>query len=216
MKKLFTFSLLCLLPALSGCAQGSGEPVPQQDAEISETVTKTDNEKGIAVKHFKYTKEDIAAGKYDVYEIIDPLFNTVSIDGLEKYNKDLEPYTEEQRKMLALLWYDLEVNNGGHDQFFFNSSGVVWKDALDCMRMIGADGCADNFQKAIDMFGGSVPFDESERSKALDKLSESEGFDGFNALDDFYYDNNPYQLMNDYIKAHPDKFVIDGDYPCYE
>ena len=45
MKKLFTFSLLCLLPALSGCAQGSGEPVPQQDAEISETVTKTDNEK---------------------------------------------------------------------------------------------------------------------------------------------------------------------------
>lgn len=168
-------------------------------------------------KHFDFNEKDISGGKYDVWELIQPLWYNVSIyDGLDVYNRDLEPFSDAQRKMLALLWYDSEVCNGGHDQFFSNSTGIVWKDAIECMRMIGAVKYAENFQKAIDMFGGAVPFNRDERNDVLDKLYEEDGFDDFNQIDMFYYEEeNMNQLMNDYVKLHASDFVVKGDYLYY-
>ena len=165
-------------------------------------------------KYFDFSEEDIAEGKYDAWELIQPLWYNVSIyDGIEVYNRDLAPFSDAQRKILALFWYDSEVCNGGHDQFFSNSTGIVWKDAYEAMRMIGANLYADNFQKAIDMFGGEVPFDRDERNDVLDKLYEDEIFDDFNEIDMFYYgEENINQLMNEYVKAHASEFVIKGDF----
>lgn len=36
----------------------------------------------------------------------------------------------EQRYLLAINWYFGEVNNGGHHQFFYNSTGIVWEDVV--------------------------------------------------------------------------------------
>ena len=165
-------------------------------------------------KHFDFSEEDIAEGKYDAWDLIQPLWYNVSIyDGLDVYNRDLKPFTDAQRKMLALFWYDSEVCNGGHDQFFSNSTGIVWKDAYEAMRLIGANKYADNFQKAINMFGGEVPFDRDERNDVLDKLYEDENFDDFNEIDRFYYnEDNINQLMNDYVKSHALEFVVKGDF----
>ena len=172
-------------------------------------------------KRYDFSEEDIAAGKYRAWDLIQPVWDNVSIyDGLEQYNKDLEPFSDGQRKILALMWYDAEVNNGGHDQFFSNSTGIVWKDALECMRMIGAVKCAENFQRAIDMFGGEVPFDRDKRNDALDEICEDEDFDDFEEIDDFYYDEDDAedvdQMMDDYVKAHAAEFVVHGDYLSYE
>ena len=72
-------------------------------------------------KHFVFTKDEIVEGKYNSWDIIQPLWYNVSIyDGIDVYNKDLEQFTDGQRKIFALNWYASEVSNGGHDQFFFN------------------------------------------------------------------------------------------------
>lgn len=169
-------------------------------------------------KHFDFKEKDISEGKYCAWELIQPLWYTVSIyDSIDVYNRDLEPFTDAQRKILALFWYDSEVCNGGHDQFFFNSTGIVWKDAIECMRMIGADKYAENFQKAVDLFGGSIPFDRVERWDALEKLDENEEFDNFREIDMFYYEEECIdQLMNEYVKQHASEFVVKGDYPYVE
>jgi hypothetical protein len=63
--------------------------------------------------------------------VIDPLWWSVSIhDGPKKYEADLGHFSYPQRYIFAIQWYVAEVNNGGHNQFFFNSTGIVWKDAL--------------------------------------------------------------------------------------
>jgi hypothetical protein len=169
-------------------------------------------------KHFVFTESDIAEGKYAAWDLIQPLWYNVNIyDGFEEYNRDLEAFTEGQRKILALLWYEAEVCNGGHDQFFFNSTGIVWKDAIEGMHMIGAKEIAANFQKAIDMFGGEVPFDRDERGDMLDELSEKEDFDDFEEIDSFYYENDELSaLMYEYVKSHPAEFVVDGEYDYFE
>ena len=208
MKKLLAVSIFCILAA--GCAHsGTESEMPQSETAAADTEGNDMN--SLTSKHFTFTAEDIAAGKYDVWELIDPLWFNVDTDGLDEYNKDLETFTDGQRKMLALTLYDAEVLNGGHDQFFYNSTGIVWKDALECMRMIGADECADNFQKTVDLFGGTVPFDRDERNAAMEKLEGEEYYNTLSEADDFYYDNSPYELMNAYIKAHPEEFALDRD-----
>ena len=170
------------------------------------------------VKHFEYTEKDIAAGKYETWDLIAPFWESVSIyDGLDVYNRDLAEMTTAQRLFFALYWYDSEVCNGGHDQFFSNSTGIVWQDALEGMRMIGDDYDAENFQKAIDMFGGSVPFDRAERNEILDKLYEDESFDGFEEIDRTYYRGDRVEkLMDEYVKKHPADFVLNGDFKYTE
>lgn len=169
-------------------------------------------------KHFDFDEKDISAGKINAWELIQPLWYTVSIyDGFFKYNQDLKPFSDAQRKILALFWYDSEVCNGGHDQFFSNSTGIVWKDALECMWMIGADKYAENLQKAVDMFGGRVPFERDDRNAALEKLYENKDFDDFREIDKFYYgEEDINELMNEYVKQHAADFVVKGDYPYYE
>lgn len=163
------------------------------------------------VKHFEYTEKDISEGKYNADVLIQPLWYNVNIyDGLQEYNKDLSKFTIAQRRFLALLWYYAEVCNGGHDQFFFNSTGIVWKDALEGMRMIGDDADADNFQKAIDLFCGSVPFDREERIQALDEIRKTDDFEKFDKI--FYDGDGFHERMEEYIKKHPSEFVVNGDY----
>lgn len=165
-------------------------------------------------KHFDYSEKEIAEGKYSAWELIQPLWYTVSIyDGFDVYEQDLKPFSLAQRRLFALFWYDSEVCNGGHDQFFCNSTGIVWKDALEGMRMIGADRSADNLQKAVDLFGGSIPFNRGERLMTLKKLSGDENIDVFHEIDLFYYDEEDIdQLMNEYVKLHAADFVVKGDY----
>lgn len=164
------------------------------------------------VKHFEFTEKDIADGKYDGWELVQPFWYNVSIyEGLEKYNNDMADMTIAQRKLFAICLYDSEVGNGGHHQFFFNSSGIVWKDALDGLRMIGDDADADNFQKAIDMFGGNVPFDRAERVEALDRIGD---IDVFDEIDRAYYEGEGCdRYLMEYIKSHPAEFAVNGDFP---
>lgn len=176
------------------------------------------------IKHFEFTEEDIADGKYDGWELIEPFRYSVNIyDGLEEYNNDMADMTIAQRRLFAIHIYNSQVNNGGHHQFFFNSSGIVWKDALDGLRMIGDDADADNFQKAIDKFGGNVPFDRAERNEALDRIGD---IDVFDEIDRAYYERNSLfnsregegveRYLMEYIKSHPAEFVVNGDFPYFD
>lgn len=166
--------------------------------------------------YFDFAADDIANGKYNFWELIQPLWFTVSIyDDIDVYNNDLKNFSDSQRKILAVIWYDSEVNNGGHDQFLFNSTGMVWKDAYEGLKLIGAVQLAENFKKVIDMFGGTVPFDRDERQEQSDKLCENEDFDDFRENDDFYYTcecEDVSELINDYIRNNPSEFVVRGTY----
>lgn len=169
-------------------------------------------------KHFQITAEDILADRYDAGSLIDPLWWSVSIyDGYAQYEKDLQPFTAQQRMLFAVMWYEAEVCNGGHDQFFYNSTGIVWKDALDGFALIGAKECEENFRNVIEKCGGSVPFEREERQKYLDKLTyvpeEDDYIDLFGENDTAFYafEEDLEALMMKYVKSHPEQFVFSGE-----
>ncbi|RRD93609.1 DUF4375 domain-containing protein [Clostridiales bacterium COT073_COT-073] len=169
-------------------------------------------------KYKKITLEDIQEIE-DSWEIIEPVYNTVNIyDSYEEYLESAKTFTLEQRYLLAITWYFMEVNNGGHHQFFFNSTGIVWEDAINGFQLFDMKEYANNFMKVIDYFGGNIPFDRKERWDLLQKLEE-ENEEAFNEMldqaDDFVYDYEGEETELTYMKKNPEKFVFEGHYTGY-
>lgn len=93
--------------------------------------------------------------------------------------------------LLAVFWCDAEVCNGGFDQFFLNSTGVLAPEAVLGFRAIGLPECADLVETAIGKFPPPYPRDRERRDRALNALSGSgpKGHEGnlFYDLEDLYY-----------------------------
>ena len=151
----------------------------------------------------------------DVWTINEPMYWTINIYGsYDDYIESAKPFTLEQRYLNAISWYFAEVNNGGHHQFFYNSTGIVWEDALAGLRLFKMDILADNLQSVIDYFGGSVPFDREERWTIL-KDWDDEVFDFLDKKDDVVYEYDGI-YEDTFVHEHPELFVFDGTYKVPE
>lgn len=140
-----------------------------------------------------------------VQEIINPVWFSIDTSDYKTYQEDKARFTKEQIYIVAVQWYDSEVNNGGHYQFFTNSTGIYWKEAIAGLRAIGATALAENLQKACDRFSPHPPFDHQERENAADALNYD-----FSQEDDIFYQNagNLEELEMKYIRANAQAFVI--------
>ena len=167
-------------------------------------------------RHRTITVEEIQATD-DMWTINEPMYWTINIYGsYDDYLESAKPFTLEQRYLNAISWYFAEVNNGGHHQFFYNSTGIVWEDALAGLRHFKMDELADNLQSVIDYFGGTIPFDRAERWTILqDWENEAELFDFLDGKDDVVYEYDG--IFEDvFVHEHPELFVFDGTYTVSE
>ena len=118
------------------------------------------------------------------------------------------PYPElspEERVFLHVWELEAEVNNGGFDQYFINSSGDHASEVVESLEAIGAVQAAAIAQKAISIaFGNSLPQeDESARNSVMralpeEKLEELSGCDS-----EFYlYPDNLTELLFSFVVAN--------------
>ncbi len=160
------------------------------------------------LKHFHIGDEEINSD--DPQAIIEPLWWSVSIyDGKEIYYTALEQFSVPQRYIFAIQWYLAETYNGGHDQFFYNSTGIVWKEALDGFKAVGLTQCAEILNNAAERMGGEPSHDREERWNVMDELEPE-----FDDLDSMLYDIDSDEISNalmTYIRTHKENFYFDGD-----
>ena len=101
------------------------------------------------------------------------------------------------REMIDLL--ESQVNNGGFNQFFFNSSGESAEPILASLKIIGAMATHGIMQRAIGKFpGGVVPTNHASRQSVLASIDpEAELFSSED--NDFYlYDDDLLRLVCEY------------------
>jgi hypothetical protein len=78
------------------------------------------------------------------------------------------------RHLWALELLGMELVNGGIHQYFFNSSGDLWPDAMEGLEQAGYARSAAAFKKAVAIFRQDGPStNRTVRFKQLDKLSKS-------------------------------------------
>ncbi|MGI9235258.1 MAG: DMP19 family protein [Woeseiaceae bacterium] len=91
-----------------------------------------------------------------------------------------------ERVVLSVEAIEREVNNGGFNQFFVNSSREFAPYAVESLNVIGCPQTAELCQKAVDLLGVEDLFD----SDALDDAAcdaDDDLMEQFNALDETYY-----------------------------
>lgn len=123
----------------------------------------------MARQHVLVDDEVIDSG--EIQEIIDPLWWSVSIyDGEKQYEEDLAKFSAQQRHLFALQWYFAEVNNGGHDQFYYNSTGIVWEDAMNGAKAAGMEAVYEIIRESADRMGGNPGKERETRWDQMDEL----------------------------------------------
>lgn len=82
-----------------------------------------------------------------------------------------EALSQHQKLYSAVFMCDAEINNGGLAQYFVNSSGDRWRDAVAGFKAMGCKERLDLLKEAIAMFGTDGPsLDRSVRQNQLSKL----------------------------------------------
>ena len=189
---------------------------PELCKAYSQYVTEKKRNKRGVPHHRTITVEEIQATD-DMWTINEPAYWTINIYGsYDDYIETSKRFTLEQRYLNAICWYFAEVNNGGHHQFFYNSTGIVWEDALAGLRLFNMKELADNFQSVLDFFGGTVPFDRAERWHLLQQYEDNpEFFEFLDEKDDAVYTYDGI-LEDVFVHENPQLFVFDGTYTIPE
>lgn len=95
--------------------------------------------------------------------VIEPVWWTGNIyDGPKEYELSLASFSQSQRALFGILWYRSEVNNGGHEQFYFNSTGIVWKQARDGFALLELKEFSAILNESVLRMGGDIPLDRDK------------------------------------------------------
>lgn len=160
----------------------------------------------------RYVVDADTIARGDLDEIIDPIWMGSNFyRGPLEYESSLRPFSDGQRWVWAVLWYDREVANGGHDQFFGNSTGIVWSDALEGLSVIGLTDLHQILREAVSRFEDLPSRVRSERESQLEDIEL-----GFYDLDDRYYalpgghEELRARLLV-FIRTNAEMFLFDAD-----
>lgn len=120
----------------------------------------------------------------------------------------MENLNEYERVFYVVEDLEMEVNNGGFAQFFYNSSGALSGELVHSLTEIGAYKTAEICRKALSAFGADMPVDRAEREEFLDKMFSKELDDILNQCDnDFYkYEEDLDELNYAYMMKHREYF----------
>jgi hypothetical protein len=124
------------------------------------------------------------------------------------YGDDLNLLTEPQKQFYYNQCLEREVNNGGFNQYFYNTSGNFAHQTIQSLRSIGAIATADILQKAIDQFPDkSVPVDRDERIELIEQIEES-AKEKWDELDQsfFQYKDDLNTLNLNFVRQHQEYF----------
>ena len=126
--------------------------------------------------------------------------------GLQQRAEDvgLTGFNEEELTVLAVEALEREVNNGGYDQFFFNTPEFA-PLVVEALQRIGCQKTADISAKAISLLGLRPPFTGKQVKKAIDSDPSEELMDTLSdECDDAYYDSGESieDRLFEYVQAH--------------
>ncbi|GAO43338.1 DMP19 family protein [Flavihumibacter petaseus] len=130
------------------------------------------------------------------------------IGELCEYGDDISKLTDYQKSFYLNQNLEREINNGGFNQYFRNSSGDNAHETILSLKAIGADSTADILQKAINQFPNkNVPKDRDERTVIVEQIEETAD-EVWSDLDQKFheYEDDLNTLNIEYVKKYKEFF----------
>ncbi len=126
-----------------------------------------------------------------------------------RFGIKMEKLSRPERVLFITQNVEMEVNNGGFSQFFYNSSGDFADEMVQAYREMGAGKTAAICQQALDAIGQPLPQNRAERIELLENIETDALTDALNACDEaFYaYPEDLNALTDAYVKQHQAEFA---------
>jgi hypothetical protein len=132
------------------------------------------------------------------------LFSMVDSIQAKERTTGYESLTPAEQVFFCVWELEAEINNGGFEQFYLNSSGDIAAYVPDALRAIGATHTASLVDQANAVVGSDgPPTDRDARTKLVEALDDS-ALDRFEQLDAAFleYKDNLSALLAEYMKAN--------------
>ena len=200
-----------------GC-KGKNEPEKtKEDAEFEQFIEQSKN----SIDEFNNRKiyKNLTTEILD--SIADDKLEQAIMDNIDTNFQDGEQYTLEQiskltkgqQAVFSTWWLEAEVNNGGFNQFYFNSSGQFAKMAEIGFKTIGAGKFSELTERANKIYSENKERLEEFDDGTMESFSESYKENPLNDLDtEFYnlYDSEKIgELRIKYIRENKNEFITE-------
>lgn len=166
---------------------------------------KSRNEKAVRVEVLHEKSLD------EIWMIKDPTDFVIALNQyiVEKcqYGDNISVLSEPERVFYVGQILEMEVNNGGFSQYFFNSSGDFANEIVSAFTKIGAVKTAEICKKAVSIYDGEVPADRDEREDVF--IDDEELSAVLEECDDafFKYEEPLTQLNCEYVLKNKEAFT---------
>jgi hypothetical protein len=122
--------------------------------------------------------------------------------------KKLQHATAGQRAILATTIFIRELDNGGFEQFFYNSSGDIADEVIAGFVRLGSPEHAGVVRQALAFFGpNGATANQSARRDMLQRTSKADKDAFFEPLSQkLYGESRLWPLYRQYLDQHPTEF----------
>jgi Domain of unknown function (DUF4375) len=118
------------------------------------------------------------------WDLVEPIWEQIEIhEGSARFLEAFSAVPEPVGLLFAAYWTQSEIYNGGFNQFFANSTGVLAPEAVRGFRAIGQVQTAAVVQRAMERFGRVYPRGRDERFAVAESVEEF----SFDDLDEEFY-----------------------------
>lgn len=105
-----------------------------------------------------------------------------------QYGDDVSVLSEPERIFFITQSLEMEINNGGFLQFFYNSSGDFSSELVYAFTTIEANKTVEICKKALAAFGREIPNDRTKRREMLDEMESDEIDELLESCDNAFYE----------------------------
>lgn len=203
--------IIATILSFFGCAEKKSDKNKgdsELDAQISESIEAFKNRP----IHEKLTQEIIDSTKDE--DLVQVIFDNLISKLPEDYTKEYETVNSwnQARKTVYFIWLlEAEVNNGGFNQFYFNSSGQFYKFIPEALLRINAKLFADLTERANKVYESENEKITEKQDGTLEGFSESYENNPLNKFDDEFYDlydkEDLMKLQIEYIRKNSKEFI---------
>lgn len=211
-KRIILMGLLTTILNLFVCSGQTKEDDGKLSKEIEEQLTQSVEAFKNRPIYIELTEQiiDTTPDKNLLQVVFDNLIEKLKASHEDDY-KTLVSWNK-SRQAIYLIWVlEAEVNNGGYNQFYFNSGGQFYKDLPEALRLVGANKFADLTEKANKTFEQENEKITKHYDGTLEGFSKSYNDNPLNKYDDEFYNlnriENLQQIQVNYIRQNKIEFI---------
>ncbi|TYP87014.1 uncharacterized protein DUF4375 [Sphingobacterium allocomposti] len=211
-RRIIIMGLIATILNLFACSRRTNDNNSGLSKEVEERLSQSIEAFKNRPIHKELTEQIIDSTPDD--NLLQVVFDNLSEKQSTDYEKEYETVMSwnKSRQAIYMIWaLEAEVNNGGYNQFYSNSSAQFYKHLSDALELVGANKFADLTNRANETF-------EQEKSKitqhqdgTIEGFSKSYDDNPLNKYDDEFYElyqtENLQQIQVGFIRRNKKEFI---------